>query len=73
MNNANLTSPHPRDSLLYTLSPINLVISKNVNNDRLEEYIKKSTSYEAFMKNIYNYFFKKYSIPKIEFLFNQYL
>lgn len=44
------------------------ILNENYNGDKLKKCIKKNTSYEIFLKKIYNYLYKIYNIPKINFL-----
>ena len=52
----------------YYFDILDEIINENMNNDKIKECINKNTSYEAFLKKIYNYLYYIYDIPKIEFL-----
>lgn len=45
------------------------IINENYNSYKLINCIKKSSTYEELIKDIYNYLYKIYNLPKIEFLF----
>lgn len=46
------------------------VIQEKIREDKIDFYTKKNTSYEMFLKKIYNYLKIKYKIPEIEWLEN---
>ena len=46
------------------------VIQEKISDEKIQFYIKKNTSYEAFLKKIYIYIKNKYKIPEIEWLEN---
>lgn len=44
------------------------IIQEKASENKLDECIKKSNSYETFLKNVYNLLHLKYNIPEIEWL-----
>ena len=54
----------------YYFDILDEIINNNINNIKLMECIKKSSSYEEFLKKIYKLLYKNCNIPKIGFLIN---
>ena len=52
----------------YYFDIIDEIITYNSNDSRLKECIKKNTTYENFIQNIYEYLNHNYNLPKIDFL-----
>ena len=52
----------------YYYDILDNIIYNNINNEQLLNCIKKSSSYEEFVKKIYKHLYKYYNLPKIEFL-----
>lgn len=44
------------------------IIQEKISEESIKKYIKKNTSYEIFLKEIYKYIKSRYSIPEIEWL-----
>lgn len=52
----------------YYFDIIDEMICYNSNDSRLKDCIKKNTTYENFIQNIYEYLNHNYNLPKIDFL-----
>ncbi|MBE5820751.1 MAG: hypothetical protein E7310_08120 [Clostridiales bacterium] len=52
----------------YYFDVYDQIIQEKLNEDKIKFYIKKASSYEDFLKKIYNYIKNKYKIPQIEWL-----
>lgn len=54
----------------YYFDMYDQIIQEKISEEKIKFYTKKNTSYEAFLKKIYNYIKLKYKIPEIEWLEN---
>ena len=52
----------------YYFDMYDLIIQEIISEDKINEYIKKNTYYEVFLKKIYKFIKLKYKIPEIEWL-----
>lgn len=54
----------------YYFDMYDQIIQEKISEEKINFYIKKNTSYEVFLKKIYDYIKSKYKIPEIEWLEN---
>lgn len=52
----------------YYFDMYDQIIQEKMSEEKIDFYIKKNTSYEIFLKKIYNHLKNKYKIPEIEWL-----